>query len=181
MKETFSAEQPPKPEGLNLELVTVSSGNIQDLENVRRVVDGEKNIVPEKFASELKRYESGGDHSAFLVRDGENVVGYIEVDVKDNYTPKGADSELCKELNGYAHVARIGLLPEYRGQKIGNTLLDYAEAWVGARGAVAIWLDYISDKEQLVKFYEGAGYQTFTEFKDGDKDRFRRIAVKHLK
>jgi ribosomal protein S18 acetylase RimI-like enzyme len=181
MRETFSVEQSTNLEKNNLGIIAVSSESIQDLENIRREVDGEKNTEPsEKFLGELKRYEGGGDHTAFLIRDGEKVVGYIEVDLSEDYIPKGADKELCKELEGLAHIARIGLLPEYRGRKIGNKLLNHAEAWAKGHGMTAVWLDYLPGKEQLVQFYESAGYTAFTEFKDADKDRLRRIAVKRF-
>jgi ribosomal protein S18 acetylase RimI-like enzyme len=180
MKESFSTEQSPNPDKPNFELVTVTTENILDLENIRREVDGEKNIVPEKFVDELNYYESGGEHTAFLIRDSEKVIGYIEVDLKEEHIPKGADRELCKELQGHAHIARIGLLPEYRGRSIGNTLLGHAEDWARTHGQTVIWLDYLPEKEPLVEFYEAAGYQTFTEFPDGAKNRLRRISVKKL-
>lgn len=180
MKETFPSQQESNPEKVHFEITVVSRENIHELERVRREVDGEENIVPEKFLGELHTYESGGEHAAFLIRDGEKVIGYIEADLRDDYIPKGADKEACSELKNYAHIARVGLLSEYRGARIGNKLLEHAEEWARANNMPAAWLDYLCENEKLETFYESAGYKTFMDFKDGNRDRLRRIAVKEL-
>jgi ribosomal protein S18 acetylase RimI-like enzyme len=171
-------KQPSNPEELKLEIVAVSQENIQDLEQIRREVNGA--IAPEKFTKELERYASGGKHAAFVLRDGSKVVGYIELDLETDYVPKGADKELCRGLKDYARLGRIGLLSAYRGKRIGNILLKHAEDWVREHGKDALWLDFLSENEKLVEFYESNGFITLTTFKDGDNNRQRRIAVKHF-
>lgn len=180
MTEKYSIERSESRERLSFDAVAVSNENVKVLEKLRTEIDGEENASGDKFASELRRYESGDNHKGFLVEVDKKAVGYVEVDLHEDYIPKGADKVLCKELQQYAHIARIGLLPEHRGKGLGTTLLQHAEDWVKSQNSKAIWLDYLPESENLIKFYESAGYQTFTEFKDGEKSRMRRIAVKHF-
>lgn len=175
-RKVFSG-QPPTPDKLHWEIVAVAGENIQELGKIRREVDGEEHTPLEK---ELKRYAEGGNLSAFLIREGEKVIGYVEVDLEEDYIPTGVDRELYKELQEYAHIARIGLLTEYLENKIANKLLKHAETWATTHGAPAIWLDYLPGNEPLVRFYEGAGYKEFTTFKDGSRERMRRIVVRRL-
>lgn len=171
-------------EGFQLDIAEVTSADLTELESVRRETDD--NIDEKKFKRELEHYGGGGKQTAFLVRDNGKVVGFIEVDAVADYIPKGAereasdDKEAFDSLKTWARVGRIALLEEYRGKKIGNQLLKHAEEWARSHGQEAIWLDYLAANTQLETFYTEAGYDTLMDFKDGDKERLRRIAVKHL-
>ncbi len=186
MKEDFptQSQNPGNPEKLKLEITRVTSDTIHELESIRRATDDR--IDEKKFKWELDYYGAGGDHTAFLIRDNGKVIGFVEVDAVADYIPKGAERDHCADeqtfdnLKSWARIGRISLLDEYRGQKIGNTLLDHAEAWARSHGQQVIWLDYLAAKKKLEEFYIGAGYATFMDFKDGDRDRLRRIAVKRF-
>ena len=182
MSEKLPTESVPSQEALRFEIVAVTSDNMHELEAIRRKTDD--NIDERKFKHELEHYGIGGEQIAFLIRDKNTAVGFVEIDAVAGYVPKGAERELCDDketfdnLKDWARIGRISLLEEYRGHKIGNTLLNYAEEWAGAHGQSVIWLDYLASNTKLEKFYTGAGYNTLMDFKDGDKDRLRRIAVK---
>jgi ribosomal protein S18 acetylase RimI-like enzyme len=176
-------EKPPheRSEEFETTITQVTVENSKILELLRQEIDGESNTSPgPKFTQELSQYQEGIDHRAFLIKEGETAIGYVELDLHEDYIPKGANEEKCEVLKNYAHIARIGLLSEYRGKGIGKTLLKYAEGIARESGSEAIWLDYLPEKEHLVEFYESAGYRIFEEFPDGDKKRLRRIVLKEL-
>ncbi len=165
-------------EAYNMKIVEVNGESIHRLRELRVAIDGAKNTTPlDKFEKELSRYAQGGDNRAFLICEGDTAIGYIEVDLKEDYIPHGADPEKCKELDGYAHIARVGLLEEYHGRRIGDTLLKYADELVQKSNVPGVWLDYLPEKEGLVRFYERNGYTTFLDF-DSSTEKRRRIAIK---
>lgn len=167
-------------EKLNLEATEVDIHNQTDLEHIRTQVNGY--IEPEKLSREIKKYAEGIDRKAFISKDGEKVVGYVEVNGEDDSLPDGADREKCKILAAYAHLARIGVLEEYRGKHVGKKLLKIAEEWVKENqdDKEGIWLGYLPGTQGLEDFYRSAGYVDFEEFKDGDRERLRRIAIKRF-
>jgi diamine N-acetyltransferase len=180
MEEKFSRETGVENEQYVFEIFEVSADSVFELESLRRDIDGEEGVVSDKFAKELLRYQEGGESKAFVMRNGEKAVGYIEVDLHDDYLPKGADTLKCAELKDFAHIARVGVLESARGNHVGKRLLERAEEWAVGHGASAIWLDYLGGKENLVGFYESSGYETLDEFTDVRKNKIRCIAVKRF-
>lgn len=99
-----------------------------------------------------------------------------EFDETDNYAKhivafdKGQPAATCRffenqERDAYI-VGRIAVLKQYRGMKIGASLLEKAEMQVRALGGRRIFLHA---QQQAVPFYAKQGYQAFgeIEFEEG--------------
>jgi GNAT superfamily N-acetyltransferase len=57
---------------------------------------------------------------------------------------------------------------EHKGQGVGQTLLMYAEQLALEKGIAYIWLDCYAENSDLQKYYEGAGFVAFDEFRVGE-------------
>lgn len=60
----------------------------------------------------------------------------------------------------YAHIFLIFVLPKYRRQGIGTTLIRAAEAWSKARGDRQIGLQVFTNNEPALNLYRHLGFQT---------------------
>jgi len=56
-------------------------------------------------------------------------------------------------------VENIYVEPEYRGEGLGERLLDEAEAELAQRGAEAVALEVLADNEAARRFYRRQGYE----------------------
>ena len=65
---------------------------------------------------------------------------------------------------GWLHVTMLAVSPERRRTGIGAQLLEMAEQWARARGALGVNLETI--EFQALAFYERAGYRKFGEQAD---------------
>jgi GNAT superfamily N-acetyltransferase len=57
---------------------------------------------------------------------------------------------------------------EHKGQGVGKSLLKYAEQLALEKGIAYIWLDCYAENPDLQKYYEGAGFVAFDEFRVGE-------------
>ena len=62
----------------------------------------------------------------------------------------------------YTHVFLLYVVPEYRRQGIGTTLMRHAEAWARARGDHQIGLQVLMTNQPGLTFYQQLGYQPQT-------------------
>ena len=60
----------------------------------------------------------------------------------------------------YAHIFLIFVLPEYRKQGIGTTLIRVAENWAKARGDRQIGLQVFTNNQPALNLYQHLGFQT---------------------
>jgi len=73
---------------------------------------------------------------------GAEVAGYISAEV----------------LDGNAHVAQVSVAPEYAGQRIGRTMVEFVEAWGRAAGRPATTLTTFRDVPWNGPYYLRLGY-----------------------
>lgn len=86
---------------------------------------------------------------------------------------EGMSSEvlLCEQDGGLAATVMVGddghrgwvyylgVAPDHRGNGLGRTLMEAAEAWLRGRAAPKIQLMVREDNEQAISFYKALGYE----------------------
>jgi len=154
----------------------ITEANEKQLFEARFVIDGPF-PNPQGLWNEVKKYTQGKDRRAWILVKDNQVLGYIECKLNESDLPLGAPSPL-QGLETFGHVARIGVRKEERGKGLGKQLLKEAELWLQSQGKSGVWLDYLADNMSAEILYSHCGYQDISSFKDGDKDRIRKIAVK---
>jgi len=152
--------------------ITESDANL--LFEVRFAVDGPF-ADPEKVWREVRKYAAGKECRAYVVCEGDVAIGYVECKLNDDL-PAGAPP--LDGLESIGHVARIGVRKEARVRGIGKQLLEQAELWLRSEGKSGACLGYHSQNTEAEAFYARCGYRDVAVFKDGAKDRMRKIAVK---
>jgi len=161
-------------EQFNYLINEITADNLQLLIAIRKEVDGIKDI--NKLEQEAESYANSSNKKAFVMQDGDRAIGYVEVKLLENELPKGSP-ELDIILE-YAHLARIGRSNDYGGGDLGGILLRFAEDWAKREGKEGMWLDFLVNNYPAVRLYKENSYVNVAEFKDGNIDRLRRIAVK---
>ena len=139
----------------------VTSSNRDSLISIREEVDGEDR---EKLEREAVKYTEVDGRKAFIIKDGDRVIGYVEIDFGEEF-PLGTPGDTI-DATKFAHLARIGRSSDYKDQGIGQKLLQQAEEWAKSNGKTGMWLDYLADNIGAVKLYQTAGYEDIAEFKD---------------
>ena len=157
------------------ELDEVTLDNANDLTQLRLTIDNNK--TPEELKKESEKFASREGYKAFIVRKGESPMGYVQVKLEEELPPEAGAIE---GLENMAHLARIGVVEECRGQGIGPKLLAIAEKWAHDEGKAGMWLGYLVSNEAAARLYEGAGYEDVAEFTDPLKGKLRRITVKRF-
>jgi GNAT superfamily N-acetyltransferase len=67
---------------------------------------------------------------------------------------------------GWAFITYLFVPPELRGQRIGEKLIEEAEAIARARGMIGLWVNTFDF--QAPQFYQKLGYSVFGELEGGD-------------
>lgn len=154
-----------------MKLITRTNANL--LFEARIAIDRPTDL--EKVRKEVKKYAARENRAAYVICEGDIAVGYVECKLDDDL-PAGAP--LIEGLENIGYVARIGVRKEYRGRGIGKQLLSQAEQWLQSEGKSGACLGYHSKNIAAGVLYAHSGYRDVAVFKDGDKDRMRKIAVK---
>ncbi len=96
------------------------------------------------------------EHAGFFVAeaDGE-LVGHVHVIVRE--TPP---LPIFKPRR-FANIDEIVVKAAYRGQGVGHLLMEQAETWAKAQGAIAIELGVYEFNQAAQEFYRSLGYSTF--------------------
>lgn len=151
----------------------ITEANVNLIFEARIAIDCPADL--ERVRKEVKKYAAGENRAAYVICEGDTAVGYVECKLDDDL-PAGAP--LIEGLENIGYVARIGVRKEYRGRGIGKQLLNQAECWLQSKGKSGACLGYHSKNTPASILYSHSGYQDVAVFKDGDKDRMRKIAVK---
>lgn len=158
------------------QLSEVTSDNMKLLSDIRGKLDEKKTDA--QLLTEADSYATSAEKKAFLVQAENEVAGFVQIVLRDEELPKGCTEVV--DVSGLAHLARIGVLEDYRGRGLAKRLLVAAEEYVSANGKRGMWLDYLAENEAAAALYMSSGYNDVAEFRDGDKERLRRIAVKYF-
>lgn len=163
------------PEQFHFTTSVVTRENSHFLAKIRRAVDGIEDQA--KLNREVTKYSEGvvSPRIAFLAMNGEEVVGYIEINTSEEL-PDGAPQ--VDGISNFAHLSRVGTLNEYRRKGIAKNLIKLAEDWARDNDKDGMWLDYLEEKAELHILYSGADYVERVRFEDKDKGKTRIIAAK---
>lgn len=159
----------------NFDMILITPDNADLLAEARVTIDGPFKD-PQKLGEEVCRYCDGNRHRAYVVFERGQTIGYVEIKLREYNLPVGAQPH--PEFEDYGHITRIGVRREHRRMGYGRGLLTEAEQWLQSQGKLGVWLDYHEDNLLGANLYSRAGYRDIDFFKDNDKDRLRRIAVK---
>jgi ribosomal protein S18 acetylase RimI-like enzyme len=113
-------------------------------------------------------FASGGDpmrHSAhwettigqkstttFLALAEDRVVGFATVTA-------GNETHSLLQPVRFGRIGTVGVNAQYRGQGIGNCLMELAEKWAKAQGCTEIRLTVGTFNERALRLYEERGYE----------------------
>jgi len=114
--------------------------------------------VPDRAGSAefLRRRRADDPSRETLVAtvDG-HVVGMVEIAIVTPGVPGGAMRRVRSADLG------IVVLPGWRGQGVGEALMQAAEAWARERGAEQVVLDMAAANDGARRFYERLGYEVY--------------------
>ena len=114
--------------------------------------------VPDRAGSaeflRRRRAEDPGRETLVATVEGR-VVGMVEIAIVTPGLPGGAMRRVPSADLG------IAVLPDWRGQGIGEQLMGAAEAWAREHGAEQIILDLSAANEGAKRFYDRLGYEVY--------------------
>ena len=115
----------------------------------------------EKLKSEIKNPNS----EFFFSMDGEKVVGYLKVNIKEAQTEK-------KDLSAF-EIERIYVDKSYQGKKIGQLLFNKAIEIAKAKKVSYLWLGVWEQNHKALAFYKKNGFIPFDKhiFKLGNEEQ----------
>jgi len=122
--------------------------------------------LDENFSLEHLKKEFENIHSTFyFLENNEGVIGYLKVNVYNAQTEQ--------KLTDALEVERIYLLTKYRGQGIGNLLMDKAINVAKDLRKKTVWLGVWEDNPSSIKFYQKYGFKIFDKhiFMMGDEEQ----------
>jgi GNAT superfamily N-acetyltransferase len=120
-------------------------------ENIRVRVEGEHGeLIPNKIERWRNGIEAAGDEQAtFVVRDGNNVIGFTAPAIRE----------------GQKRIGAIYVLPEAQGKGVGTKLLRKAIEWHGRKED--IYLHVTTYNRNAIDFYKINGFEeTGNEIRD---------------
>lgn len=94
------------------------------------------------FEDRQNRFLENEELAIFAATDGSNIAGYCVA---------------CMN-NGRGEIDSLFVLPEHRGNKIGDSLIKHAEAWLESRRATGVIVRVIEGNESALGFYGRQGY-----------------------
>jgi len=134
-----------------------------EAENTKQAFD---KYLDEKFNVDHIYKEFKNPNSTFyFLRDKNDIIGYLKINVNDAQTED--------KLSDSLEVERIYLLDKYRGQGVGNLLMDKAINIAKDRYKKVVWLGVWEHNPSSVKFYQKYGFKIFDKhaFMMGDEEQ----------
>ena len=94
----------------------------------------------------MRRLTASTRTRTWIAEQDGNMTGFAIVDLKS-----GTDSPA-------AYIQTMEVLPDFRGQGVGNELLRRIESSAGESGARTIWLHVDTENKVAIRLYEAHGY-----------------------
>jgi len=125
------------------------------------VNDRHHEIAPKFFAppSDALRDEAvwkqsieSASATTFVAEEAGQVIGFVNVGIVDE------TNSLAQPIR-FVRVGMVGVLESYRRRGIGRSLMEHAEHWAAARGAVDIRLTVWTFNEDAIRLYRDLGYE----------------------
>jgi ribosomal protein S18 acetylase RimI-like enzyme len=101
-----------------------------------------------------RRVIEGQDGAILIVLDGSAITGLLHIEEKT--TPPSVSII----AHTYAEIVALFVDPTYRGQGVGDRLIQAAKKWAKARKADFLELFVLVENEGGLKFYEKMGFET---------------------
>ena len=124
------------------------------------------NYLKENFSDDKLSDEIGNSYSKFyIVENNEEVVAYMKINFDKAQTEEGHNNTI--------EVQRIYVLEDFKGKRIGKTLIQKAIE-IGENNKVDyIWLGVWEHNIKAIAFYEKLGFKKFDThiFKLGDDEQ----------
>lgn len=158
---------------IHFSIQEVDASMADELKMLRLKTDEDCDLV--KLDREVQKYIEDNDRIAFISREGDVVIGFVEAKLTDELP---AGSPPIDGISDFAELARIGVLSEYRRKGIAKQLMQRAEEWARQSGKYGMWLDYLVTNESAANLYENNGYAVAAEFMDPKKNKMRKVGVK---
>lgn len=98
------------------------------------------------------------NHYLIVENEFKQVVGYARMRYDQTLKPNDLQSEKALE------IARIYILREFQGQKIGQLLMEYIETFAKKEGFDAIWLCVWKENLNGMRFYKRHGLEIIGEY-----------------
>lgn len=130
----------------------------------------EENFSPEKLRNELSN-----EHSTFyIVYNREEPAAYMKVNFEEAHTEKGYENSL--------EVQRIYVMKQYKGQKIGRSLMEKAVELGKCARLDYIWLGVWEKNTDALSFYKKLGFEKTGEHifvigEDRQKDYIMKLGL----
>jgi diamine N-acetyltransferase len=115
----------------------------------------ESDAPPPTLAAIEEMIEDGAGAWFLAEHEGE-VIGFVTAQLR----PPAQEPYLAPERR--ALVQNLGMLSAWRGQGIGRTLMEAAEAWARQHGATRLVLNVWEFNTGALRFYETLGYSSFS-------------------
>ncbi|UII23452.1 GNAT family N-acetyltransferase [Fulvivirga ligni] len=106
-------------------------------------------FTPEKILSELENE----DIEYHFAKIDDEIVGYLKVNFGDCQTEKDHPNTV--------ELARVYVVKDYQGRKIGNSLIAKAMDIGRQRNAKYLWLGVWEENQKAIRFYERNGFTIF--------------------
>lgn len=124
------------------------------------------NYLKENFSDEKLSDEIGNSYSKFyIVENNEEVVAYMKINFDKAQTEEGHNNTI--------EVQRIYVLEDFKGKRIGKTLIQKAIEIGETNKVDYIWLGVWEHNTKAIAFYEKLGFKKFDThiFKLGDDEQ----------
>lgn len=117
----------------------------------------------EKELEAAKDVIANEKHQAYLVKDGEQYVGFIQMSIRHEYVD-GKTSPFVGYIEG------IYLRKAYQNLGIGKALILKGEDWARANGCSQVGSDTGIENENSIAFHEHLGYRLIHRYVSFMKD-----------
>jgi GNAT superfamily N-acetyltransferase len=149
--------------------VTIRLGTVADYPRARAVIAEtftfhqqaapmffQESDAPPPTLAAIEEMLQDGAGAWFIAEQEGSVIGFVTVQLR----PLAQEPYLVAERR--ALVQNLGMLSAWRGQGIGRTLMEAAEAWARQHGATRLVLNVWEFNAPALRFYESLGYSAFS-------------------
>ena len=124
--------------------------NLDPLHRIRRLKDFDVDTYVTRSFEQVKKY----DGAVFIAEDQAKMIGCV-IGVVHKDDPE-TDIERYPSING--KILELIVLPEYRGQRVGNELMQRMEQYFASKNCDVITVECFAPNKDAYKFYEKLNY-----------------------
>lgn len=146
--------------------IKITKAKEKDIQNLIELMIEADDRDKEWSENRAKKFiiSKDNDKLILIAKDNDKLIGYVGIK-KDEDNP----AREFVNLNDYAWITWIAILPEYRSKGIGSILLDSVNKYVKKFKKIGILLDC---REKLIPFYTKNGYSIAGKYDDKGAPRY---------